>query len=251
MTCSECERPADGGRGYCKMHWYRWRRHGDPSIVQVGGGVRKYTLNQEYFDSINTPEQAYWLGFITADGSVSRSKKGCTFRVQLKTDDLEHLQLLTNALGSNQPVHICNKDRGVVAQFNSSRIVNSLTRLGVIERKSLIVKPWIGPDDLMPHYWRGLFDGDGTIFYSQPMKGWCVGICGSLACVNGFAGWARDKCDSTAKVYITSKHSECWGWRVQGSRKPQRLAEALYRNETVSLARKRTLVHELCSISFA
>ena len=24
------------GRGLCKMHWHRWRRHGDPTVVAVG-----------------------------------------------------------------------------------------------------------------------------------------------------------------------------------------------------------------------
>ena len=30
-----------------------------------------YTLNPNYFDCIDTPEKAYVLGFITADGHVS------------------------------------------------------------------------------------------------------------------------------------------------------------------------------------
>lgn len=33
-ACSveRCEKPATGGRGWCGMHWWRWRHYGDPSI---------------------------------------------------------------------------------------------------------------------------------------------------------------------------------------------------------------------------
>jgi len=32
-VCSvdDCERPGNGSRGYCRTHYTRWRRHGDPS----------------------------------------------------------------------------------------------------------------------------------------------------------------------------------------------------------------------------
>lgn len=35
-TCSidDCDRPAQG-RGWCKTHWLRWRKHGDPNYVRV------------------------------------------------------------------------------------------------------------------------------------------------------------------------------------------------------------------------
>jgi hypothetical protein len=38
-TVDVCERQADA-RGWCKMHWRRWRKHGDPTkIVNVGRHV--------------------------------------------------------------------------------------------------------------------------------------------------------------------------------------------------------------------
>lgn len=34
------------------------------------GKVRKYSVNEIFFEVINTEEKAYWLGFIFADGCV-------------------------------------------------------------------------------------------------------------------------------------------------------------------------------------
>lgn len=36
-----CSRPS-AGRGWCQMHWARWRKHGDPNIVLPKSRPRKY-----------------------------------------------------------------------------------------------------------------------------------------------------------------------------------------------------------------
>ena len=35
---------------------------------------RKYSLNEKYFDSINTEDKAYILGFICADGYIAKDR---------------------------------------------------------------------------------------------------------------------------------------------------------------------------------
>ena len=46
---------------------------------------RKYTLNENYFDIIDTPNKAYILGFLYADGSNTESK--CTISMSLQEED--------------------------------------------------------------------------------------------------------------------------------------------------------------------
>ena len=258
MTCSECDQPSRK-RGYCEKHYKRWQVHGDPSIVlpqNQSQNARKYTLNQEYFDEITTPEQAYWLGFITADGCVIANRNDnnrghYSLQINLIKSDVNHLKAFLAAIGSNAPIKyrqlnnssFGGKDQAMI-KVSSRIMAESLIRLGVTPHKSLTVKPWNGPADLMSHFWRGLFDGDGSIGYYS--RSWSLSICGSVTCVTGFATWAKEICGSRAKERSFKHSPTCWEWTVGGNAKTRLLAEALYTPGDIALERKRILADTLC-----
>lgn len=210
-------------------------------------GNRKYSLNSAYFEDVRSPEQAYWLGFITADGCITDRNGTHALRIDLKGGDAPHLRLFLDALNADHPV--TNYRGGAQVAINSVQLISNLVRLGVIERKSLIVEPWHGPDGLAPHYWRGFFDGNGTIFSNK--KGWSLAVSGSRACVAAFGNWGRDLTGSRAQPRHARKGSDCWQWGCQGSEKSQLLAMALYQDAPVALKRKQLLAQELCAIDFA
>lgn len=70
---------------------------------------RRYTVDEGFFDSIDTPDKAYWLGFLTADGVIGDS----FVRIHLKLDDTDHLCKFTASLRSEQPIsfreNVCSK----------------------------------------------------------------------------------------------------------------------------------------------
>jgi hypothetical protein len=258
--CAACGDPVGrhGAKGYCARCYQRWHRHGDPSIVLTRGGAhggsgsggpRKYSLNDDYFTEIDTAEKAYWLGFITADGCILTNRAGrpAYLRVELARCDEEHLRELCVDLGSDRPV-LRYGDTATVS-FGSRRLAQALCKLGVTPRKSLIVKPWDGPVGLMPHYWRGLFDGDGGICQSSGC--WFAKISGSASCVEAFAVWARAACGSKAKAIPVRPGNECWQWQVSSNKMTQILVRALYEDAPVALGRKRLLAQELLAIDFA
>jgi len=162
--------------------------------------------------------------------------------------DADHVQLFVRATGSDMPVRSDFRKQAYV-MLHSRRLVESLERVGVGPRKSATAEPWTGPADLMPHYWRGLFDGDGCIHRAKRSRtSWTLTQAGSMACVNGFAEWAASVCGTRSKpIHVKGG---CWHVAIGGSYMPQNLAAALYRDAPVALPRKLRLASELMAAEF-
>lgn len=145
-------------------------------VQRRNGGRRKYKLNENYFDNINTPNKAYILGFLYADGSNMESK--CTISISLQEDDRYILEKIRKEIGSEKPLEFLdysNKHDGGYNYKNQYRLLmfsrhmcEVLKDKGVVPNKSLILQwPTFLSDDLYSHFLRGYIDGDG---YIQPHK---------------------------------------------------------------------------------
>jgi hypothetical protein len=56
--------------------------------------LRRYALDESFFNCIDTEDKAYWLGFLTADGLI-----GDDFvRIDLQLRDIDHLHKFTASL---------------------------------------------------------------------------------------------------------------------------------------------------------
>lgn len=134
---------------------------------------RQYDLDEGFFNTINTEEKAYWLGFLYADGYVD--EEGNTVRINLARIDKRHLEKFQQALKTKIPIketikHSNNKEYlGCYLSVTCKRMALDLVKAGCYQRKSLTLKfPNfdIVPEDLMRHFIRGYFDGDGCLTYS-------------------------------------------------------------------------------------
>ena len=106
------------------------RRHGIARIP--------HRLDRDVFTRA-TPDMAYWLGFIFADGSVEDYR----LKVELKSDERAHLATLLAFLGSDAPVRqVARYDRRIGKTYHNANIrvysrafIASLAALGVHPRK--------------------------------------------------------------------------------------------------------------------
>lgn len=122
----------------------------------------RYTLNENYFNTIDTSEKAYWLGLIAADGCITESNY---FAISLIDKDiLIKLKESLNYSGEVYKPKIKNGNTVYRINFSSERICNDLRKHGIYENKSLTYNklPNIR-HGLMRHFVRGYFDGDGCI----------------------------------------------------------------------------------------
>lgn len=139
------------------------------------------TVDENFFANIDTEEKAYWLGFIMADGCISTSNKRTPnnrLHIILKQDDIDHLYKFKDDIqfsGEVKRGEIHDK-RGFTTykaeiKINSKQLCSDLMALGVVSRKTGKEKiPSEIPDDLIRHFCRGFFDGDGSIAYIYKAK---------------------------------------------------------------------------------
>ena len=136
------------------------------------GRPRKYNLNENYFEKINSNNKAYILGFIYADGCVYKNY----LRIWLSDKDIEILEFIKLELNYEGKIYnhyskIKNK-KYVGLSISSKKIVNDLIKLGVIRNKTYLSKELPVYDKKYEGtFLRGFFDGDGSI-YSNNNRGY-------------------------------------------------------------------------------
>jgi hypothetical protein len=202
------------------------------------GRTRTYSVNERFFDEIHTEAQAYWLGFLTADGYVTDRH----VRVRLQSTDKEHLRKLVQALESCHPISE-GTDRGysyVDCIIGSKYMVGALEKLGVTRNKSLTVQQSLQvPPPLLSHYWRGIFDGDGSFTsYTHPNRKsekWSLSLAGNKYIVSSFSAFIYQELGIKGVFRVAGNiHIITYC----GITSPQRISHMLYKDATICLKRK-------------
>ncbi len=201
--------------------------------------------NPGYFDQIDTPDKAYWLGFIGADGCVTGNKY-LRLQIKLARKDRQHLVLLHKALKARRPIRDHEEvSLGKLRQYStlavySPRLAEALLRHGITRRKTRTLQPWDGPANLMPHYWRGMVDGDGSVTING--NGVWISFVGSEAVVRGLLAWAHEVCGTNATARQgTAGNRGYWVTQIGGTVMVRDVLWALYDDAPVALARKKAL----------
>jgi hypothetical protein len=143
-------------------------------IIRPAQRKRKYTININYFENIDTEEKAYFLGILYADGSLTT---GSGIKITLKDHDLDILEKLSDIIYGFRKLKesqtIVKDENGNIIEvrkyftlnFYSKKMNNDLCKLGCTPKKSFTIT---FPDklidqELMRHFIRGYLDGDGCI----------------------------------------------------------------------------------------
>lgn len=145
----------------------------DVRMSRLGLLGMKHIFNRDFFEVIDTEEKAYWLGFIFADGCVyindTRIHSAET-SIQLQESDASHLRKFNKSLQGNlqvgfKPLNTFNKPRMICyIRCYSYKMAQDLISHGCVECKSFVVKMPTGvPKELLRHFIRGYYDGNGCI----------------------------------------------------------------------------------------
>jgi len=207
-------------------------------------GARRHTVNAEYFKNITTPQQAYWLGFIMADGCVYHGSDKNSYRLQINLSavDAEHLSKFNKAIESDYAIirkAIHNKKTGkdyevVQLKINCTQMCKDLIALNVTPKKSLTCEFPDLDQSLLPHYLRGYFDGDGCITESKGK--WHISIVGGEPMLRSLQDYLVDN-DISSAIYQIN-HSKAVSLEISNLKSISRFYKLIYEEADVLLERK-------------
>ena len=210
-------------------------------------------INHDYFENIDSEHKAYWLGFIYADGSITKKayEKGSytyRLRMELMFEDkyiLEQMALdlesdlkpkeyyndTSSFEGYNKPKHTA------YIMFSSKKMGEDLVKLGVMPNKTLILKslPSI-PDNLMKHFIRGYFDGDGSVYLTKDntIK---TAFYGTHDFINSIQDFLIKELDLTKKKITDQKEANV-SFVGMAKQESEKLYHYMYDEATIFLNRK-------------
>lgn len=148
-------------------------------------------INEDFFRQW-TPQMGWVLGLLFTDGNVQRVTKSHTgLRVSICSMDLEVIEKVISLLGSKKNAKTRKQSYDpnksiYYFEFYREQMRDDLHRLGLQQKKSLIMQFPDVPEEYVRHFVRGCWDGDGSIYISDN-KLRASYTCGSLAFIERLA----------------------------------------------------------------
>ena len=157
------------------------------------------------FETIDTEEKAYWLGFLYADGSVGSTDN--RIELGLAEKDLKHIEKFRDFTGIFNKISYRATTKSYRYAFKSIPCKEDLIKQGCVPKKSLILKfPTEDqvPPHLIRHFIRGYFDGDG--WFTNTNDCFQVGIIGTEDFIRGFLDNIEIQ-NKTNKIFIVHREN--------------------------------------------
>ena len=140
---------------------------------------RRHKVNDNYFEIIDTEHKAYWLGFLMADGYLS--KRDNAIGITLASKDRDMIEKFKEDVESTYPIRdysYYRQDWGVICE-ESKMVMASKKMYKDLENKGFCLDKTnhcefpsedIVPKELQRHFIRGYFDGDGSLSIAGEKK---------------------------------------------------------------------------------
>ena len=204
----------------------------------------KYSVNEHFFDKVDSEEVAYVLGWFYSDGCVDNNGK---LRIQIQKDDEYILYIIKDLMEYDGPLYEVSPPKKyphrksqVSLTINRKSLADKLIALGCVPNKSLILNfpsPSIISDKLMSHFIRGVFDGDGSISIKNN-KYLNVSIISSESFLQSFRYWLINHLAIDTKHYYRYSHTTTMQMMITRTNHAKLFLDWMYRDANYYLTRK-------------
>ena len=211
---------------------------------------KKYAINENFFDLIDTPEKSYFLGILFADGY--NNTKNNLVRICLISKDKPLLNRLRDILGYTKPLakrvfSNPNWSSQCELSITNKHISRQLEKLGCIPNKSSILEfPTQIPKRLLQHFVRGYYDGDGSLrFYKNNSNQPRLSITSTLPFCNHLQKVIENQVGIKTGIYKHKINDFNHSIQISGRIQIRSFLSWIYKNETISLQRKKELAKRI------
>jgi hypothetical protein len=201
----------------------------------------RYFYNENAFND-NTEECYYFLGFIFADGCLQNNGEIC---ININVKDEEILNKFKKYLQIEKPLSYYKKTNSCRLSFGNKRIVKNLMSFGLTPRKSLTIKfPNNIPQNMIRHFMRGYFDGDGCVSIKKGINTLSLRI--NLVGTYEFLTILQDHLIQSLgikklKISNINIGKNTYQLNIQNKTGVEKIKKYFYYNSTVFLNRKREI----------
>ena len=206
------------------------------------------TLRKDAFDD-ESPEAMYWAGFLMADGCIHKPLHRPSYRlyVRLAEADICVLERLRSWLKAETTITTGDAEddrkfvgrRYAVLQVTSNELCCSLMALGVVPNKTGVATAHESCID-SPHFWRGMVDGDGSVYEEDTPR---IYLSGSKPITLQFIDFVIRRIPGSSVEHRFHESwccvDGCWVATVGRRDDVRALARLLYDNDVWALPRKK------------
>ena len=200
--------------------------------------------NRNAFSEIKNTKDAYFLGFLLADGCVTDNNSLC---LKVHERDRDIIEKFSNYMGLSlnhirEEIHTITHNKICKVSFSGKQLSENLKQYHIVPRKSRKELPYLElPHHLIKHYIRGIIDGDGFISKRELPK---IGLCGSKEVLNFVLDFLTKELDLTfQKTFIGVRYDPLYDLhRLEFcGNNAKKVMTYLYKNSKIHLNRKYNL----------
>ena len=203
------------------------------------GRKREHIIDDEYFNTIDSHQKAYIVGFLYADGTIDKNG----FTINIHKRDIKILEFIKKELKTDYLIKPNSNNDYVVFKIVSEKITKDLISYGILKNKTYTSKtlPLLNQTKFINSMLCGFFDGDGSIYFSSyKNRRQEYGCCFSsnIWVLNEIKTYLMNNGISSSKIRHRRTNNFSCMLEIRGSNNIKKLFYLLYANNNFILERK-------------
>jgi transposase-like protein len=184
---------------------------------------------------------AYVLGLWASDGVVL--DRG-SFALGMKDEDV--IEWVAKKISYTGTIHKTNTEYSTryAIQFTAPELLHEFERHNLVPRKSLTLEFPDLPQEMIPHFIRGVFDGDGSFFKQKSSYGFSI-VSGSETFIKNIKHAIEAQIGGSRNIQYDSRGNGLYLYNVYGKESLYKLGKWIYQDDSFGMSRKKEKFNQL------